>query len=370
MEAAKKTPLYTQHVQLKAKIINFGGWDMPVSYESVLAEHHTVRKAVGLFDVSHMGEVRVHGPQASEFLNFIMVNDVKVLSKHQGQYSAMCNEQGGVIDDLILYKLGEDEFFICVNAGNSDSDFAWIKSQSKNFKGLTVENESEKWAQIAVQGPFSTDALRCILSDREYKDISKLEYMHIAPITLFNHKAYIARTGYTGEKGYEIYLDPKIAEKVWVTLLERNQEIGIKPIGLGARDTLRLEATYLLYGNDMDTSVSPLEAGINWAVKFNHNFIGKDILQKQKEQGPNRKLIAFKMVDSAIPRHGMYIWQNDKKIGLVTSGSVLPTLGGSGGLGLIIMENYNPKEDIIIDVRGHAKRASVVPKPLYSAKVK
>lgn len=343
---------------------------MPVSYEGVLAEHKTVREAVGLFDVSHMGEIRIVGKKAADFLSHILTNDVNTLSVGQGQYSAMCNEQGGFIDDLILYKLKSDDFLLCVNAGNTDNDYSWIETQSEHFKDVQVRNESESWSQIAVQGPHSVEALKAILVKKEQERIEKLPYMHILSTKLFGHETFIARTGYTGELGFEIYLSPSIAQQVWVALLEKNQNLGIKPIGLGARDTLRLEASYLLYGNDMDDSVTPLEAGIGWAVKFTHDFIGKKVLENQKKSGVNRKLLTFRMIEAGIPRHGMYIMQNGKNIGLVTSGSVLPTLGGAGGMALIMTENYDPSFEISVDVRGNLKRAAVVPRPLYEGRVK
>jgi aminomethyltransferase len=369
LNATRKTPLYSQHIQLKAKIVNFGGWEMPISYEGVLAEHKTVRSAVGLFDVSHMGEIRVVGQEAALFLNSILVNNIDAIANNQGQYSALCNEQGGVIDDLIVYRLTNEEFFLCVNASNSDKDFSWIESKSSKFK-VQVRNESELWSQIAIQGPLSVEALKTVLNANDAQRVETLPYTHILRVDYQNQKIWIARTGYTGEKGFEIYLPNSLAVEIWVQLLERNQKLGIKPIGLGARDTLRLEATYLLYGNDMDETVSPLEADIAWAVKFTHNFIGKDALLAQKEKGLPRKIFAFKMIDSGIPRHGMDILQDDRKIGVVTSGSVLPTVGGSGGMALLSTQFYNSEKEILIDIRGTQKKAVVVPKPLYKARVK
>jgi len=370
LEAAKKTPLYPQHLQLKAKIVNFGGWSMPVSYEGVLAEHKTVREAVGLFDVSHMGEIRIVGKKASDFLNHLLTNDVKTLSVGQGQYSAMCNEQGGFIDDLIVYKLKNDEYLLCVNAGNTENDYSWIETQSDHYADVQVRNESEAWAQLALQGPSSLQALQSILDMMDQDRVEKLPYMHIFSTKLFGLGILIARTGYTGEHGYEIYVPPSLAQKVWTALLEKNQKLGIKPIGLGARDTLRLEACYLLYGNDMDDSVSPLEAGIGWAVKLEHNFVGKKVIAAQKKKGIHRKLLAFRMIDAGIPRHGMHVLQNGKPIGLVTSGSVLPSVGGAGGMALIMTDQFDASLEISIDVRGNLKRAAVVPKPLYNIRAK
>lgn len=370
LEAIKKTVLYPEHIKLKAKMTNFGGWEMPVFYESVLAEHHAVRKSVGLFDVSHMGEIRVKGKNAEKFLNFILANDVSRLALHQGQYSAMCNEKGGIIDDLILYKLNDHEFFLCVNAGNIAVDFQWILKQSESFTGVEVRNESESWSQIALQGPQSFLALCSVLSKNDLNKVKELSYMHILPLSLNNGEILVARTGYTGELGYELYTPNDLAQPLWSQLIEKNKPLGIKPIGLGARDTLRLEVNYLLHGNDMDESVSPIEAGISWSVKFSHDFIGKPVLEDQKTDRLNRKLMPFKMLDSGIPRHGMYVLQNKQRVGIVTSGSVLPSVGGAGGLALILLDLFDPKLDISIDIRGQEKLAKVENKPFYEARVR
>ncbi len=370
METTKKTPLYQQHVQLKAKIVDFSGWQMPVFYESVLVEHKCVRNSVGIFDVSHMGEIRIQGPQAAEFLSHLAINDIHALKTKHGQYTAMCVESGGFVDDLIVYKLADDDFLLCVNASNTDKDYQWIESKRHAFPKVRVVNESENWGQIAIQGPHSTACLQTLLSPSDAKTLETLEYMQILPINIFGQASLIARTGYTGEKGYEIYSPPQIAEQIWTTLLEKGQSYGIRPIGLGARDTLRLEACYLLYGNDMDETISPLEAGISWAVKFTHDFIGKSALLEQKEAGLKRKLHGFIMTDNGIPRHGMDVIQNDKKIGVVSSGSVLPTVGGSGGLALLAVDALDRSQPIFIDIRGNEKAAKIVPTPLYAARIK
>ena len=343
---------------------------MPVFYENVLEEHRCVRNAVGLFDVSHMGEIRVVGPRAAEFLNRIAINDVNLLEANQGQYTAMCNDAGGVIDDLILYRLAQDEFFLCVNASNVEKDFNWIASKSASYSGLQVLNESTGWAQLAIQGPNSEMCLKSLMNASDALRLEILAYTHIMALEIFGEACLIARTGYTGEKGYELYLPPKLAPKIWMELLEKGQRFGIKPIGLGARDTLRLEACYLLYGNDMDDTISPLEAGIGWAVKYSHDFNGKAILEAQKAAGLKRRLHGFTMMEGGIPRHGMDVIQMGKKIGIVTSGSVLPTVGGAGGLALLSVEDFNPLQTLSIDIRGSEKRAKVTPIPLYKPRVK
>ncbi|MCX6124985.1 MAG: glycine cleavage system aminomethyltransferase GcvT [Proteobacteria bacterium] len=359
-----RTVLFAEHVAQNAKMVPFGEWTMPVSYAGVLAEHRSVREFVGLFDVSHMGEIRVKGPDATRYLQRITINDIAKLKDGDGQYSAILNESGGMIDDLIVYRLASDEYFICVNASNSSKDFDWLLSQSKSFQ-VTLNNESPDWAQIAVQGPHSARALRPFLSD-----IDSLAYTQIRPVTLFGQPCYIARTGYTGELGYEVYIPNSAARNLWLGLMERSGETGVKPIGLGARDTLRLESCYLLYGNDMDDTVSPLEAGISWATKFDKgDFIGRAALVQQKATGVMRKIVAFKMIDEGIPRHGMQVIFEGLPSGKVTSGSVLPTVGGAGGMAMV-SSLIKEGDEISIDVRGNHRKARVVKRPLYQAKVK
>jgi aminomethyltransferase len=360
----QKTPLYEEHLALKAKMVAFGDWKMPVSYEGVLLEHKTVREHVGIFDVSHMGEVRVKGADATRFLQWLTINDVHKLSDGGGQYSAILNPDGGMIDDLIIYRLHSDEYFICVNASNTKKDFDWIKTQSKNFS-VDVVNESARWAQVAVQGPNSL-----ALVQRLVPGIESLPYTNIRDVTLFGKKSYIARTGYTGEWGYEIYVPNESAKLLWLSLLETSGELGTKPIGLGARDTLRLESCYLLYGNDMNDQVSPLEAGIQWATKLDKgDFIGRSALIEQKQKGVSKKIVAFKMTEDGIPRHDMPIKKDGAVIGQVTSGSVLPTLGGAGGMAMV-PTTLKEGDLFLVDIRGSLKPAIITKRPLYSAKVK
>lgn len=368
-EEGKKTSLFEEHKKFGAKIIPFGGWLMPVSYEGVLAEHATVRENCGVFDVSHMGEVRVKGKDAVRYMQHMTINDVSKLGDSQGQYSAILNERGGFVDDLIVYRLTADDFLICVNASNTDKDFNWFKTHTQGFN-VTVTNESAQWSQLAIQGPKSYEAIATLLPDSERGHVSTLPYMGITKVKLFGKDAFVARTGYTGEKGFEVYLPNDIAAKSWQTLFEKARSVNIKPIGLGARDTLRLEAGYLLYGNDMNDDVTPLEAGIGWATRMDcGDFIGKPVLEKQKTGGLKRKLQAFKMEDSAIPRHEMAVFQNDEHVGYVSSGSALPTVGGAGGMALL---NSRLKEGdrVEVDVRGKRKAARLVKRPLYTARVK
>lgn len=365
-----KTPLCEAHKTLKAKMVPFGGWLMPVSYSSVLAEHKNVRERCGIFDVSHMGEVFVRGPAAAKFLQKMTINDIGRLSDRSGQYTAILHPHGGMIDDLIVYRLREDEFLVCVNASNADKDFNWFKDNAKGIPGVTVTNESSAWSQIAVQGPKSKQALSPLLGAVDKGAFDALDYMQIMSLTLFGQKCHLARTGYTGEWGYEIYVPNMVASKLWMALLEQEAH-GVQPIGLGARDTLRLEACYLLYGNDMNDTVSPLEAGISWAVRLDAgDFIGRDALVKQKEAGLTRLVSAFKMEDDGIPRHDMEVYLGETPVGKVTSGSVLPTVGGAGGMMMVDPRKVKVGDTIHVDVRGKRKLARLVQKPLYKAKVK
>jgi aminomethyltransferase len=365
----KRTALFECHVEAKAKIVPFSGWEMPLSYEGSLAEHQQVRTQCGIFDVSHMGEIFVSGPAAVDFLQFLTINDVSKLAPGQGQYSALLTGRGGMVDDLILYRLKDDEFLLCVNAGNIEKDHEWIASQSSKFD-VKVTNDSERWSQVAVQGPLSTECLAACFASSEAEKIARLPYMTIAKAQYKETEVLVARTGYTGEKGYEIYMPNSVAQDFWRQILTKN--VGkLKPIGLGARDSLRLEACYLLYGSDMDETVSPLEAGISWAVKLDKpDFLGKQALVAQKEGHAMRKMIAFTMEEKAIARHGMEIYFEGQEIGRVTSGGFLPTLGLSGGMGLIYSKEAKVGDSIEIDIRGKRKLAKIVKRPLYSANVK
>lgn len=366
-----KTPLYQVHKAHGAKMVPFGGWLMPVSYSSVLQEHQTVRTACGLFDVSHMGELQVKGPAATAFLQRVSVNDVTRLGDGEGQYTAILHPDGGMIDDLIIYRIQADHYFVCVNASNTDKDYQWLLQQASAMAGVKVTNESTQWCQLAVQGPKSTLAVEALLSPVTKAQLSSLNYMQIMPVKLFGIDGLIARTGYTGEHGYELYVPNAIAERTWHGLMETQSQTGIQPIGLGARDTLRLEACYLLYGNDMNDGVSPLEAGISWAVRLEKgDFVGREALVAQKAAGLNRSQFALRMNEDGIPRHGMEVFKDGELVGVINSGSVLPTLGGAGGLALLNPKKVAVGDVVEVDVRGKRKLARLVPKPLYKAKVK
>lgn len=368
----KKTAIYELHKELKGKMVNFGGWSMPIQYEGVIAEHQKVRKDCGIFDVSHMGELRVQGPQAEEFLQHVTVNDVSRLGIGDGQYTAMLNHDGGMIDDLILYRLDALDYMLCVNAANTDKDEAWLRDLLAEMKQsdfeVDLQNESGKWSQIAVQGPNSKQLMAAILNEKGQLMLDQLGYMKVRAVDLFGRRAWLARTGYTGEAGYEIYLENETAAECWQALLK----CGASPIGLGARDTLRLEACYLLYGSDMNDSVSPIEAGISWAVKADKGeFVGRNrVLQDLDINSQRRKMVAFQLEDKGIARAGMDILKDGVKIGKVTSGSYLPSLDLAGGMALIEKSAAKVNDHVEIDVRGKRKLAKIVKRPLYSPKVK
>ncbi len=366
-----KTALYGQHLAAKAKMISFAGWHLPAFYGSVLEEHRAVRERAGIFDVSHMGEIFFSGSPAQEFLQYLTINDVSRLSPGQGHYSALCNQEGGVIDDLILYQLEAERYLMCVNASNISSDYAWIVKQAQRFPGVVVDNASHQWSQLAIQGPTSLSALLSIVPSDRQAPVQDLEYTQIMPLMIKDRLCYLARTGYTGEKGYELYLPHELASWAWEEIVASSPLTGIRPIGLGARDTLRLEAGYLLYGNDLNESTSPLEAGIGWATKLAAGaFIGREALLRQKAEGVERRIFCFRMEEQGIPRHDMEVYRGDEVLGTVTSGSVLPTLGGAGGMALLKAGTIAVGDSIAIKIRHEMKQARLVARPLYMARVK
>tara|TARA_Y100000991_G_scaffold215277_1_gene205186 strand:+ start:538 stop:1659 length:1122 start_codon:yes stop_codon:yes gene_type:complete len=367
----KTTALYDKHVNLNAKIINFHGWSMPIWYESSTTEHMNVRNHIGLFDVSHMGQIFISGKNAQKFLQRLTTNDVSRLGVGEGQYTFLCNHQGGIVDDLILYRIKEDSYLLCVNSINIEKDFSWLQKNKKDCEIIEIENQSQYWSQLAVQGPKTLKALIFLEKESIYQEICHLPFNQIRSFSYHNSQCYIARTGYTGEFGFEIYVKNEACVPMWNSILDSGRDFSIKPIGLAARDTLRLEASFFLHGNDINENVSPFEAGAAWAVKLKKNsFIGQEQLIQEKEHGSFRKIFAFKMEDRAIPRHGMNIYQNKKKIGTVTSGAKFPSLDFFGGLALINLENFNKNEVFYIDIRGQEKKAKLSQKPFYKSKAK
>ena len=355
---AKKTPLYEAHKKLGAKIVDFAGFFMPLQYESITKEHVWVRTHAGVFDVSHMGEIEVHGERALEFVSYVTSNDPSKLDVYQVQYSAFPTEKGTVVDDLLVYRL-EDYYLLVVNASNIEKDYNWLL-EHKFESGVEIINRSEEVAELALQGPMSEEILQ------KYTDIdlSKMKYYWSARGKVMGKEALVSRTGYTGEDGFEIYLSPDDVEEVFLRLLE---EENVKPAGLGARDTLRLEMGYCLYGNDIDETTNLLEAGLGWITKLNKDkFIGKEALLKIKEQGVTRKRVGFEPVEAkAIPRHGYRIFDDDREIGIVTSGTFSPSLKRGIGMGYVLTEYSKPGSKISVDIRGKKVEAQVVKLPFY-----
>lgn len=354
----KKTPLNQVHKDLGAKMIDFGGWEMPVQYTSILSEHESVRKACGLFDVSHMGEIYFKGPEALANLQKLMTNDVSRLELGQVLYTPMCYSDGGIVDDLLVYRLDDDEFLLVVNASNTDKDYEWI---IENTSGdVEIKNLSSEYAQLALQGPKSKD----ILQELTGINLDQMKYYWFERGEVAGAEVLLSRTGYTGELGYEIYLKPDDAVSVWNSLMEKGEKYNLVPVGLGARDTLRLEKKFCLYGNDIDKNTHPLEAGLGWTVKFDKgDFIGRDVLLRHKEEGYDRKLIGFKLIERGIARHGYTIQSNGEDIGVVTSGSFSPTLKENIGLGYVKKEQARVGEEIEIIIRKKSVKARIVETP-------
>ena len=357
----KNTALTHIHEQLGAKMVPFAGYNMPVSYEGVNAEHETVRKGVGVFDVSHMGEFLITGPKALDLIQKVCSNDVSKIVVGQAQYNCLPNETGGIVDDLIVYKLKDEEYLLVVNASNIDKDWAWI-SKHKTM-GATMRNLSEDYSLLAIQGPKAIEAMQSLTSE----DLSAIKFYHfkVADFAGIEH-VIISATGYTGSGGFEIYCKNSEVEQVWNNVMEAGKDFGIKPIGLAARDTLRLEMGFCLYGNDISDNTSPLEAGLGWITKFTKDFVNSENLKKQKEEGVKRKLIGFELTERGIPRHDYEIADKDGNIiGIVTSGTMAPSLNKAIGLGYITEENSPTGTEIFIQIRNKPVAATIVKTPFY-----
>lgn len=356
----KNIPLNDLHTKLGGKMVPFAGYNMPVRYSSDIEEHMTVRNGVGVFDVSHMGEFTIKGPNALDLIQRVTSNDASKLIDGQAQYSCLPNEKGGIVDDLIVYKIKDNDYLLVVNASNIDKDWNWISQF--NTKGAEMKNISDDICLFAVQGPKAVSTLQKLTST----DLGSIKYYHFALGELAGVKDVIlSNTGYTGAGGFEIYVNKAHAEKIWNAVFEAGKEFDIKPIGLGARDTLRLEMGFCLYGNDIDDTTSPLEAGLGWITKFTKDFTNSANIKKQKEEGVRKKLVGFKMIDKGIPRHDYPIKDAaGNVIGKVTSGTQSPMLSIGIGLGYVTTENANPGTEIFIEVRGKALKAIVSKLPL------
>jgi len=361
----KRTPLRDVHVKAGAKMVPFGGWDMPVQYTGIIDEHRTVRGAVGLFDISHMGEFEVRGPDALASVQRLCTNDASTLAVGQVQYAALCYPEGGIVDDLTVYRLAPDHFMLVVNASNIDKDWAWVTSHREGRAEWT--NVSDATALLAVQGPRA-EALVGRLADR---DVTGLGYYHFTRGKVAGVEGLISRTGYTGEDGFELYVPAGQAERLWSALLEGGRGDGIKPIGLGARDTLRLEMKYVLYGNDIDETTNALEAGLGWVVKpAKGEFVGRDALEKIRAAGVRRKLVGIEMVDRAVARHGYPVLKDGRPVGVVTSGSYGPSVDKYIAMAYVETALAAVGTDLAVEIRAQAKAARVVKTPFHPSRVK
>jgi aminomethyltransferase len=358
----KQVPLNDIHVKLGAKMVPFAGFNMPVRYSSDIEEHKTVREGVGVFDVSHMGEFMLKGPGALDLIQRVTSNDASKLIDGQAQYSCLPNHQGGIVDDLIVYKIKDHDYMLVVNAGNIEKDWNWISQF--NYGGVAMENASDDICLFAVQGPKAIEVIQMLTK----ADLSSIKYYHFT-VGEFAGASHVimSNTGYTGAGGFEIYVHKDNAEKVWNALFKAGESAGIKPIGLGARDTLRLEMGFCLYGNDIDDATSPLEAGLGWITKFTKEFTNSENLKKEKEEGVKRKFVGFRMIDRGIPRHDYEIKnENNEVIGKVTSGTMSPMLGIGIGLGYITADYSKPGTEIFISVRDRNLKAKVHKPPLIN----
>jgi aminomethyltransferase len=374
----KRTALYEKHLALGGKLVEFGGWEMPVQYTSISDEHLAVRRAAGLFDISHMGEVTVSGVAAADFLNQLLTNDIRKLTPGLGQYSLMCNERGGVIDDLYVFQLSEGVYFLVINAARIEADVAWMQARAKLFPAgtdLQLTDASHNYAAVAVQGPRVKEFIdACLpgasLSVMRLERVTDLAKNQIAGFPFANESVLVSRTGYTGEDGFEVVGEDAPIQQLWETLLEKGKPFGIKPCGLGARDTLRTEVCYPLYGHELDETTTPLEAGLGFFVALDKGeFVGRAVLAKQKADGVNRRCVAFKMTGkSAPPRPGYPIWTTGSEaaaVGQVASGTQSPSLGIGIGMGYVPAALAKPDTAIEIEIRGNRAPAVVVAKPIY-----
>jgi len=362
----KRTPLYEQHVALGARMVEFSSFAMPVQYNSILEEHTAVRTRAGLFDVSHMGEFRVEGSNALAFLQHLVPNDVSKLAIGQALYSQLCLPDGNTIDDLLIYHLSETQFMMVVNAGNIDKDFAWVTRQAANFTDVQVTNQSDTTALLALQGPLALEILQPLTE----VDLAAISYYHFVPGVVDGITCIVSRTGYTGEDGFELYCASVAASKLWNDLLAAGKQHGLLPAGLGARDTLRLEAGMCLYGHELDEQTNPLEARLGWSVKLNAgDFIGRDALLKVKETGPGRKLVGIEMTGRGIPRGGYALYDtNGQRIGALTSGTRGLTVQKDIGMGYVDAAHAVVGATVLVDIRGKQSAAQIVALPFYKRK--
>ncbi|MFX1364242.1 MAG: glycine cleavage system aminomethyltransferase GcvT [Promethearchaeota archaeon] len=354
----KKTALYDIHLKNNARMVNFAGWYMPVQYEGIIKEHNTVRSSAGVFDISHMGEFLLEGKDVFKFLQYIMVNDLNLLEPSKGQYSCMCYENGSVVDDLVYYEETYERFRMIVNASNIEKDYQWLNDHIRE-SNVTITDLSTQRSRIAFQGPEADEKLQPLVNI----DLSKIKRFYFSHCSIKDIPIFLARTGYTGERGFEISFENEFAKKIWNELLNT----GAKPIGLGARDSLRLEACYALYGHEINENITPIEAGLSWLVKPKEgiDYIGKEILIKQKTEGTKRTLVGLNLIDKGIIRENYKIFKNNDEIGIITSGGYSPTLKKTIGLGLIEQRYNEIGTKLEIEIRNKLLQGEIVSTPFY-----
>ncbi len=358
----KRTPLYSQHAALNAKLVEFGGWEMPVQYSGIVSEHRAVRSAAGLFDVSHMGQIQVSGAGAMDFLQYLAANDIGKLQIGRCQYSFLLNERGGTIDDMMVYRTEADRYTLVVNASNAEKDWAHVRSTGAGRRAVDLENRSGHGALLALQGPAAAGILAALTSD----DVAALRFHDVRPFTVAGLPVLVAASGYTGENGFEIFVGSDGVETLWCTLLEAGRGAGAVPVGLGARDTLRLEASLALYGHELDENTSPLEANLGFAVAKTGSYIGSEAIRKQLADGVKKRLVMLEMIDRGIPRQGYGIQQSDgTAAGVITSGSVSPWTGKNIAMGFVNPKLARQGRELLVSVRNRRLRARVVRRPYY-----
>jgi aminomethyltransferase len=361
----KHTPLHDVHVKAGARMVPFGGWEMPVQYTGIVEEHRTVRRAVGLFDISHMGEFEIEGREALAIVQRLCTNDAAALAVGQVQYSLLCQPDGGIVDDLTLYRLADDHFMLTVNASNIDKDWAWVTTHGEG--NARWRNVSTATALLAVQGQRAEALVQRLATG----DVTQISYYHFVRGAVASVPALISRTGYTGEDGFELYVDAAQAVRLWEALLDAGAPEGIRPIGLGARDTLRLEMKFALYGNDIDTTTNPLEAGLSWVVKpAKGEFVGKGSIEALRAKGVSRKLVGFEMIEPSVPRHGYPLRAAGAPVGVVTSGSFGPSVERYIGMGYLPAGLSAVDSEVEVEIRGKSQRARVARTPFYPSRVK
>ncbi|MBM7597980.1 aminomethyltransferase [Virgibacillus halotolerans] len=367
MSDLKRTPLFPEYEKLGAKTIDFGGWDLPVQFTSIKQEHQITRTKAGLFDVSHMGEIVVQGDKSLDFLQKMTTNDVAKLTPGRAHYTFMCYENGGVVDDFLIYMISENNYFLVVNAANTDKDYEWLnKHNDYEDADVSITNVTADYVQLALQGPRAENILQT-MTDTNLREIKFFRFNDQVKFAGITETAIVSRTGYTGEDGFEIYISKSSGRDLWTAVLKAGKNQGLEPIGLGARDTLRFEANLALYGQELSQDITPIEAGLSFAVKVNKeaDFIGKTVLKDQVENGPNRKSVNIEMIDKGIPRHGYEVFKGEENIGFVTSGTQSPTLEKNIGMALVKSEFAQEGTELYVQVRKRTLKAVVVKSPFY-----